>query len=220
MNKHLKKAYKMIFGLIVFTIIFFGKVNILAAENQGDFFDDAFNWYQKGEENYNNLEANPMETVNSIVSKFSSYVQVIGTVIIMIATIVIGIKYMFASAEGKSVAKENLISLFVACLLFFGWSSIQSILIDGTTSFVLFQNVSGANKFNSVVGNVFTIFKFFAQIVAFIAVMYVGIKYIFAGAEGRADLKSKSFPFIIGIILAFCTVQVIDVVSKIINQTI
>lgn len=198
---------KVVFILIVFTIFSFTSRQVFA-----DFYTSGMDWFNKGSQN--DTIANQF---SSMIGSIENYIEIIGTVVITMATIIIGIRYMFASAEGKALAKENLMNLLVACLLFFGWTGIYSLLISNGTTFVLFKN---ANTFEAAIGNVFTIFKFVAQIVALIAILYIGIKYIFAGAEGKAELKGKSFSFIIGIILAFCAVEVLNIISKIINETV
>ncbi len=174
-----------------------------------DFYSDAFNWFSGGREDLTMKNA-----MNNIITPITSYIKIIGTLVITIATIVLGLRYIFASAEGKTVAKENAIGLFVACILFFGWSNIESMLHDGT-SFILFKS----SDFKTTAGLIFSIFKFIAEIIAIVGILYVGIKYIFAGAQGKADLKGKSFPFIVGIILTFATFQVLNLVSEVIIQS-
>ncbi len=177
-----------------------------------DFWSDATNWYEKEDLNYD-----VTQSVNDLISTISGYIELTGTVIIIIAAIVLGIKYVLASAEGKAIAKENIISLLVACIFFFGWANISNILYTGK-NFVLYSQTN--NTYQGTILNVYNIFKFIFQIVALIAILYVGIKYIFAGAEGRANLKSKSWAFVIGMILIFSTIEVLNIVSKIINESL
>ena len=202
-----KKLIKLLSVAILFTIV----INIYNVVN-ADFYTDAQNWFGSGKSDI----IGENSTIKTLVNDISNYVEIIGTAIILVATIVLGIRYIFSSAEGKSLAKENIVSLLVACILFFGWSNIQNILFTGT-DFVLYR---GTSSLNGAIGNAFSIFKFLAQIVALIGILYVGIKYIFAGAEGKAELKSKSVGLIIGIILAFSAVEFLDFVSTTINNTI
>ena len=59
-----------------------------------------------------------------------------------------------------------------------------------------------------------------AQFVAVAAILIMGVKYIFAGADAKAQLKEKTPGMIIGIILIFCTITVLKVIAKIVSGTI
>lgn len=69
------------------------------------------------------------ESINNIVNEFVNIVNVIGTTVIVIATIALGIKYMFGSVDSKTDVKESMITLLVACVFFFGWTNISNIII-------------------------------------------------------------------------------------------
>lgn len=116
--------------------------------------------------------------------------------------------------DSKAEIKENLITLLVACVFFFGWNAIYNTLI---TSGNLFFISSG---FKASVGNIYSTVMFVLNILAFVGVIYVGIKYIFSGASGRADLKGKSVYFVIGIIMTFATITLLTYISKVINQVV
>ena len=186
--------------------------NIYADDENKDFWSYATEWYSKEDLNYD-----VTQSVDKLIGTISGYIELTGTVIIIIAAIVLGIKYVLASAEGKAIAKENIISLLVACIFFFGWANISNILYTGK-NFVLYSQTN--NTYQGTILNVYNIFKIIFQIVALIAILYVGIKYIFAGAEGKANLKSKSWAFVIGMILIFSTIEVLNIVSKIINESL
>lgn len=201
----MKKIFKRVtLCLIILGIFIMANNNVFA-----DFYGDAFNWFNQGRE-----DSTMKDAMSTIITPITTYVKIIGTCVITIATIILGLRYIFASAEGKTLAKEGAINLLVACILFFGWSNIESMLHDGT-SFILYKS----SDFNSTVKLIFSVFKLVAEAAAIVGILYVGIKYIFAGAQGKADLKSKSFPFVIGIILTFSTFEVLNLISKVIIES-
>lgn len=181
--------------------------------SNSDFWNDASDWWNNASKNDNKLP----EQATTIINTFSDMINIVGTTLIVIATIIIGIKYIFGSVEDKGAAKEGLITLFVACIFFFGWTGISNLLFDSNNNFYFTQ---GTTSYTQVIGRIMAIFSYVAQMLMVIAVIYVGIKYIFAGSVGRAELKGKSVYFFIGIVLAFATTNVLTFISKVINDIV
>ena len=198
----------------IFVIISFTFGNICLASNTGmDFWGNASTWFD-------GVQGNKEKTTEldfSAVYDLIALMNVVGTVVIIISTMILGIKFMISSAEGKSEVKQNLITLLVACLFFFGWDSISSLIISGNNN--LFFINSGDLTYNSAIGTIYNFVVGILDIVAVVVILYIGVRYIFSGAAGKADLKGKSPQFIIGIILTFCTISVLTYISKVINES-
>lgn len=175
-----------------------------------DFWGHASNWFSGGKINADNLGA-----AQDVVNIFADMINIIGTAVIVLVTIFLGIKYMYGSVESKTSVKESLISLLIACVFFFGWQSIWGLLFPNG-NFIFID--SADTTYENIVGKIFSTATFIAQILAIIAVIYVGVRYIFSGASGKADLKAKSGMFIIGIIMAFATTTFLSYISKIVNE--
>ena len=212
----MKKTLKRIAMCLIILSVF-----VLLNSNVFAFLKDSMKWFGEG-----NSDLTMYSAMSTIIRPLESYIEIIGTLVITIATIVLGLRYIFASAEGKSLAKENAISLLVACVLFFGWAYIANMLFDkNSMTFILTPSNSQISQLTErdltqvVATKIFMVFKLIAQIVAIIGIFYVGIKYIFSGAQGRADLKGKSFPLIIGIILTFSAFEILNIVSNIIIES-
>ena len=174
------------------------------------FWGDAQKWFSKGRVNTNLGEAT--EAVNDLMD----IINITGTTIIMIITTILGIKYIYSSAEGKAEVKKSLTVLLIACVFFFGWQGISNIIMPGNK--LVFT--SNTNSFKDIANKVFSYFTYISQFVMVAGVIYVGVKYMFSGAEGKADLKSKSMQFIIGIIMSFATVSFLTYISKVINSIV
>ena len=177
----------------------------------GDMWQQATLWF-KGV----NKDDNSSQAVD-IINEFVDMVNVIGTTVIVIATIILGIKYIFGSVDSKADVKESLITLFVACIFFFGWTAIKNVLFP-SNQFALTSDSDSSYK--DLIGRVFNIVVYFANIAAILGVIYVGVRYIFSGANGRAELKGKAVYFLIGIILSFATVSFLTFLSSSINEII
>lgn len=164
----------------VFTFVFITFIGLGATEVRADFVGDAANWYSQGGDKIESMD----------ISEIVKIVNVAGTAVIAIVTVVLGIKYMLGSASGKSEVKEQMISLLVACILFFGWSNLSGILISGATfnpDSGTYGNVGGSTQLfifkdtsdiTKIFANIFAIVMFIARIVAVVVTMVIGVKYI------------------------------------------
>lgn len=179
-----------------------------------DWFGKATSWWGDAKKSGFTI---PQEA-QDVIDQFTDMINIIGTTLIFVATIVLGIKFIFGSIDGKSEAKEDMITLLVACVFFFGWNGIMGILLNDAHNDIAI--VEGAPNYEVVLSKMLTIFRTISNCLLVVGVIYVGIKFIFAGAQGKADLKAKSGFFIIGIILAFCTVNVLTFLSDVINQVL
>ena len=205
--------------MMVMIISFMPIFNVVFAQNPNqnnseEFFQKAgtgFEGVQK--EGENNVSPISIEVVNS----FMDIVNYVGTVIIIIATMFLGVKYMFGSVDGKSEVKESLVTLLIACVFFFGWQYIRDIVLmsNGTQ---LFISDPGDSSYKLLFARLLGVVTMIVKVAAIAGVIYVGVRYIFAGASGKADLKGKSVYFIIGIILTFCSVTVLTVFSNMLQE--
>lgn len=210
MKKKYVKGIVLVLYVLMCCTLFFGNCYAdSSSTNTGkkDFFNAAKEWYDEGE-----VEKVKLEPLTDIIT----YINLLGTVIIVLATMVLGIKFMISSAEGKSEVKQNLSTLLVACVFFFGWDSIKNLIMPNSKFFL----TEGTNDFKSIIAKVYSLAVFVLEIVAVIAIIYIGVKYIFSGATGKSNLKGKSAEFIIGIILTFCTISFLSYLSKVINDTL
>lgn len=216
----MKRIVKLISVFLIATSI----INLALPSVYADWWEDANSWYEGKDfdtEGSDSIKPNNINDVSvvapaavEVINTFSNMVNVVGTTVIVLVTIYLGIKYMFGSFEAKGDVKESLLNLVVACIFFFGWSAIWNLLFSGG-QFVFSRN---ATSYTTVVARVFNTLTNIANFLAVGAVIYVGVRYIFSGAQGKAELKGKSGQFIIGIILAFCSVGFLNYISSLIKS--
>lgn len=192
-----KKIMKKLFILMFFLVCCIS-TNIYATDDwwgsASDFFDGV-SWSKD----------------NTILSSLVDIIKVLGNAVFIIVAIVLGIKYMLGSAEGKADIKEGIISLTVAMVFFYGWSALENILTGGGSNLVFI-----ADSAETTIANIYSTIVYFLNIIAVGAVAYVGIKYLLSGAEGKADLKGKGVPFVVGMILTFSTLTFLNFIRDII----
>lgn len=208
---------KNIFFMLIL-LLFVGTIgNEVLAANGLEWWDQSTNWYSSQTSNSVGLNTNMLDGIANLV-------EIVGTAVIAIATVVIGAKFMLGSVQGKVEAKENLMTLLVACFFFFGWTNIRDLLITGnasgengitgSTQLIFFQ---GGNL-QTTFAQVFTFIVLIAKLLCVLAIIYMGVKYIFAGANAKAQLKEKSPAMIIGIILIFCAVNVVGFIADLVTS--
>ena len=69
---------------------------------------------------------------------------------------------------------------------------------------------------NNVWGTVLTILR----VLAVAAIVFAGVKYMFASAEGKADLKNGMLGLVVGAILVFGASIVVELIMNAANQAI
>lgn len=215
------KKSKIITSCLMIMIIlsvmpFFNFVKADAPNNSGSeteaFWESAGDWFNDVQkEGEGNVSAKSIEIVN----QFMDIVNYVGTTLIIIATMFLGVKYMFGSVEGKAEVKESLMTLLVACVFFFGWQYIRDIILIGTSGTQLFLVSNKDPSYRNLFGRLLGVVMMIVKVAAIVGVIYVGVRYIFSGATGKAELKGKSVYFIIGIILTFSSVTVLTVFANV-----
>ena len=202
--------------IILSVMPFFNFVKADAPNNSGSetetFWKSAGDWFNDVQEEG---EGNVSEKSIEIVNQFMDIVNYVGTTLIIIATMFLGVKYMFGSVEGKSEVKESLMTLLVACVFFFGWQYIRDIILIGTGGTQLFLVSNDDASYKNLFGRLLGVVIMIVKVAAIVGVIYVGVRYIFSGATGKAELKGKSVYFIIGIILTFSSVTVLTVFANV-----
>lgn len=216
-----KKLMVRVFVILLFILCCFTTMEV----NAIDFWDQATEWYKPGATN------TYLDT--SVISDIAEMVEVIGTAVIAIATVVLGIKYVLGSVTDKAEVKDSMITLLFACIFFFGWSSLRGILIknvgydsngavtgiSGATQLFIFAGNNGGSLENAF-ASVFSVVIIIAKLIAVLVTVYMGVKYIFAGSEGKAKLKEKGVMYIIGILLIFTTLNILSFISDAINNAL
>ncbi len=168
-------------------------------------------WWGKANTFFNSksdkITINPLDPLIGIL-------KVAGNAVIIIVTIFLGIKYMYGSVEGKVDVKEGLFTLFVAMLFFYGGTTVYDILVTGNK----LTFIGGSAE--ATISNIYSTVIYFANFLAVGAIIYVGVKYLMSGAEGKAELKGKGVPFFIGMIMTFSTISFLNLILKIMDDVI
>lgn len=76
---------------------------------------------------------------------------------------------------------------------------------------------SGENKLTQGIDLIFTMIRYIGIGISVIAAMLVGIRYMTASVESKAEIKKQAVPFLVGCVLIFATSNLLGIVAKILE---
>ena len=148
--------------------------------------------------------------ITDLVKAFGTeIIQPIGYLIFAIATVGLGVKYIWSGYEGKSKVKETLPVFIIAVLMFYLADNVLNLVssaLSSTRNATSLEDVTG-----SIWANVITV----VQLLAFGGILFIGVKYLIESPDGKAKLKERLAPMILGIIFVFCAAGVVNYIIKI-----
>lgn len=115
----------------------------------------------------------------------------IGNLIFVCVTIILGIKYAFSSITEKADVKESLIPLSIGAIFFYLAQSVYNFTSD------MFEGFSNATSLDTITNKIYSGVKLVANVGAIIAIVIMGLKYMFTAADERAGLKQRMVPLVI-----------------------
>lgn len=117
----MKKTIK-IMSIVLIAIMLVASISSVAlADTVTDVLNDMTN---------KNTSTNTTDGLTSLGGNIVAIVQVVGIVIAVIVILVIGIKYLVASPEGKAEYKKTMIPYLVGAILIFGASAITKVVVS------------------------------------------------------------------------------------------
>lgn len=121
MNK--KKIYKIIFVIVIALIVFFAYTSKIYATQET--MQGAKNFLEKGDVGSMLNTDKIKQTSDTIYMMFSG----VGTAIVLVVGVVLGIQFLMGSAEEKAKVKETLIPYGVGAVIVFGAVGIWTLVI-------------------------------------------------------------------------------------------
>lgn len=148
--------------------------------------------------------------IMDFMSPLVRMVRYVGNTIFFAVTVVLGVKYIWGSVESKASVKDSMITLVVAALVFYSWDTISNLFMEGNK----LNFISG--QWQATVDNVYSIILYVCNFLAVGGLVYIGVRYMMAGAEGRSQLKAKSVTAVLGIIMVYATLSFMNLITSLI----
>lgn len=214
----MKKGYKILFiCCMLFCMLFnFGIVRADTGSNSivDNIFQDSSNWFSEAESGGvgDNTDLGGIFTDLLGTSGSGGLIDVIfqiGNIAFICITMVLGIKYVFSSIEGKADVKEGLITLSIGAIFFYLAQSVYKFFEALLNDFTDATDVSG------ITNPIFSIISTLTNFCAIAAIVMIGIKYMFTAADERAELKEKMVPLVIGLAMIYSTVKVLSFIVEV-----
>ena len=125
MNKKVIRIVSIIL-IIIFAICIINSP--VLAKSGDDIINDGKGWINKG------ASANPIsaDQIAKILNPVANILLTIGSVLIVIVAVVMGIKYLTASPDEQGKLKKQLVGVFVSAVVLYGsygiWSIVYQVL--------------------------------------------------------------------------------------------
>lgn len=131
-------------------------------------------------------------------------IQLVGNLIFLIVTVVLGIKYVFSGIEGKSIVKETLPTFMIGIVFFY--------LADNLVRFFsgVGNDIQNKTDANLLVGSIWQTVSAVAQILCIAGIILVGLKYMFSDSVKKADVKNQSVMIVLGLMLALSAIPILN----------
>lgn len=198
--------------VVIFVVLCLGLL-VLPENVQAGIIDDII---QKGNA-FSSGQSNSVistKLVNYIKSNFIPAIALVGNLIFAITTMVLGVKYIWSGVEGKSKIKETL-PTFVAAVVFF-YLAQQLVTFFTLSGSIL----TGSGSYNSLSGKIMGTVNAIIPYLAFAGILFIGIKYMTESADGKAKIKERLTPMVLGIIFVFSASTIVNFIIRAANDII
>lgn len=143
-----------------------------------------------------------------LIDKIVPIIEMIGNLIFAGITVILGLKYIWSSAEGKSEVQESLPAFITAVIFFYMAGTLVNVLIGDANDGII-GSLTGSTTSGIFAGKVMFIITSVVKYAALAGLVFVGVRYMLASAEGRASMKTSMGGLIIGILFTFLASNVI-----------
>lgn len=190
--------------IAIFMIIAMVSVNLVYATGGNDWWGQANNFWN------GQMDTNAQLSIN-ILGPITGLIKLVGNMIFVGVTVILGVKYIWGAAESKASVKDSMVTLVIAALVFYGWDTISSIFMNSDTNNLFF--ITGNVEVTAQ--KVFQTIMYVCNFLAVGGIVFVGVKYLLAGAEGKAQLKVQSVPVILGLVMVYATITFLNLIVSV-----
>ena len=198
--------WKKIMAIMIVIVVMFCSIQTVFATSDNSWWGQANNFLSGFKGGNTQIGNTTVEKIVVFLDPIVNLVRVVGNMIFVAVTVILGVKYIWGGVESKASVKDSLVTLVVAALVFYGWNTLSALLMNG-------NNLSFIGGTAETTAR--TIYSYVIYIANFLAVgglVYIGARYMMAGAEGRAQLKTKGVPVVLGIIMVYATITFLNLI--------
>ena len=197
--------------ILLIVLMLFGTQTIYAAHDAsggggGGSSSPSTNWWGQAHNFWNGEVSNVATNAITNMSGLVDLIKVVGNMIFVAVTVILGVKYIWGGVDSKASVKDSLITLVVAAVVFYGWNTISALFMSGNNlNFI-------SNNATTTASTIYNTILFVCNFLAIGGIIYIGIRYMMAGAEGRSQLKAKAVPVVLGLIMVYATITFLNLI--------
>lgn len=87
-----------------------------------------------------------------------------------------------------------------------------------STDFNKMTGGNGSNKLDKTAKNIWASVTLILQILAVAAIVFAGVRYMFASADAKADIKKQMIILVLGAVLVFAASTIINIIVNVTNE--
>lgn len=109
----------------------------------------------------------------------------------------------------------RILPVLMVCLVLFSFSFVFA---DEPIKPEISVKGNASSKVSNLTGNMWATVTTVIQVLAIAAVVFAGLRYMFASADQKADIKKQLIILVIGAVLVFGATTVLKVIADVTNQ--
>lgn len=206
---------KVIAIFLLLCIMVMSGTQVVKANILDDMFSSGGNFFNMGKATDDKFADDVQDKIFSDDGLgLTSLLQTAGNLIIIVAAVALGIKYIFSGIEGKSIVKETLPTFVVGVIFFY--------LAGNLVGFAgnIGNTIQGTDSSTALFGNVWSTVIVVANILTILGIILVGLRYMLVPVDKKADIKGQSLMIVLGLILIASAVPLLKFIVDVGESTI
>ena len=110
-----------------------------------------------------------------------------------------------------------MIIIFAGIIFSYNISYAEELPLGDLNEYVR-EPTTSPDKFHEKVNNFITVIQVVGSIASVVALIIIGIRYMYSSVEEKAEYKKTMWPYFIGAILVFATTTILSVIETISKQ--
>lgn len=205
---------KIMVSLLLIVCVSFPVLMVNAANDSGTIVEEIFNQAEGFKPSKDENEEDVTLQIGTALKTFITdqiepLIGMIGNLVFAGVTVILGMKYIWSSAEGKSEVLESLPGFVLAVVFFYLGGSLVDYFKGSSLG-----GIVGATSWNDIEDAIWGIIYLVAQYGSFAGILVLGLRYMFASAEGKAKVKANFGVFAIGLLFVFSASNVVNFIIE------
>lgn len=197
------KCLAIVLLIAVFTC--FHTELIYGANFLDDIFSSGNNFFNQGANSGDPLAPSIKNQILEGGLNLKGLIQTVGNAAIMIITVILGAKYIWAGVDGKAQIKDSLPAYVLGVLFFY--------LAEGLTTFFqknVGNTLQGTTSTDNLIGTIWKTLTPVITVVCIAGLVFVGLKYMWSPAENKAKMKNQAVLVVFGLILTMSALPFVE----------